>query len=102
MDTPNESILKTKEFIDDAEEIIARTNDLIAALNKLMSKTTGRQELDPKQLAQHAHMQEDLEALVQRYFPSSADPRGSQSEEANASASQSNAAVRPGRFRPRI
>jgi hypothetical protein len=103
MSAPDDTILKTQEFIDDAQEIIARTNDLIAALNKLTSKNGNyTAEMDPKQLAQHARMQEDMEALVQRYFPSAADSGASKGEEPSAPSSQNNAAVRPGRFRSRI
>ena len=102
MNAPDDNLLKTKEFIDDAQEIIARTNDLIAALNKLMSKNNSRLDLDPRQLAQHARMQEDMEALVQRYFPISADPGGKPGEQSSVPSSQNNSAVRPGRFRPRI
>jgi hypothetical protein len=103
MSAPDDTIVKTQEFIDDAQEIIARTNDLIAALNKLMSKNKNyTAEMDPTQLAQHARMQEDMEALVQRYFPSAAGTGATKGEELSAPSSQDNSAVRPGRFRPRI
>jgi hypothetical protein len=102
MSATEDSILKTQQFIDDAQEVIDRTNDLMAALNRLTGKTAGGKGLDPKQLAQHARLEEDLEALVQRYFPSSAALSGKPGEETSASSSQNQSTARPGRFRSRI
>ena len=102
MVNPDNSILKAEEFIDDAQEIIARTNDLMAALNKLIAKDYAGKELDPKQLARQARLDEDLAALVQRHFPRPSDASGQAVAENNSASSANNAAVRPGRFRPRI
>ena len=102
MTDPEDTIRKNKEFMEDAQQIIAKTNDLIAALNKLISKGAYTKEWDPKQLAQNSRLEEELKALLQRYFPASTGPSNELVSEASASASQNNAAVRPGRFRSRI
>lgn len=104
MSEPDVSIRKTQEFIEDAQEIIARTRDLMAALNKLAGKTGDHDEADPKKLAQQARLEEELESLVQRYFTPLAAPSDGtgQSNNSRTPAPGGSAAIPPGRFRPRI
>nr|WP_314623068.1 hypothetical protein [uncultured Noviherbaspirillum sp.] len=102
MSASEDSLIKTNEFIADAQEIIARTKDLMAALDKLTGKQLSDKSPDPAQLAHQARLEEEMNALVQRYFPASASSSVRQGTETNSASTQNNGTVRPGRFRTRI
>ncbi len=102
MSATEDSLLKTQEFIEDAQEIIARTKDLMAALDKLTGKQLSEKSLDPAQLAQQSRLEEEMNALVQRYFPESASSSARQGTEASSTSTRNNGTARPGRFRTRI
>lgn len=99
----DDNVRQTKEFIDEAQQVIAKTKDMLSALNKLINKNSDARLQDPKHIAQQAQLEEDLEALVQRYLggstATSANPPQGQIAKPPSSDSPS---VRPGRFRPRI
>ena len=99
----DDNVRQTKEFIDDAEHVIAKTKDMIAALNKLINKNSDQRPQDPKRIAQYSQLEEDLEALMQRYLgnASAGSPTSTQDQVSRSVASDS-PSVRPGRFRPRI
>ena len=64
----DDNVRQTKEFIDEAQQVIAKTKDMLSALNKLINKNSDARPRDPKRIAQQAQLEEDLEALVQRYL----------------------------------
>ncbi len=99
----DDNVRQTKEFIEDAEQVIAKTKDMIAALNKLISKNSDHRPQDPNRTAQYSQLEEDLEALMQRYLgnPSAGSPASTQDQIFRPRAGDS-PSVRPGRFRPRI
>lgn len=102
MTASDDTKLKAHEFIADAQDIIAKTNDLMAALNRLLAKNGNDTVTDPKKLAEHARLEEELAALVQRYMPGTASLPATQGDAGMATTSRSDAAISPGRFRPRI
>lgn len=102
MSATEESLLKTQEFIEDAQEIIARTKDLMAALDKLAGKDLAGKQVDPAQLAKQARLEEEMNTLIQRYFPESLGASLKQNPETGSISSQISGGARPGRFRTRI
>ena len=102
MSASDDSIQKTNEFIEDAQEIIARSKDLMAALAKLTGKQALNSGADPKQLARRSQLEEEMNGLIQRYFSSSGNLPDAPVDGASVSLPQSTGAVRPGRFRQRI
>lgn len=103
MSEQDDKVRQTKEFIDDAEQVIAKTKDMIAALNKLINKNSDHRPQDPKHIAQCSQLEEELEALMQRYLgsPSAGSPASTQDQVFRPLAGDA-PTVRPGRFRPRI
>lgn len=103
MSEQDDTVRQTKEFVEDAEQVIAKTKDMIAALNKLINKNTDHRPQDPKRMAQYTQLEEDLDALMQRYLgTASADSPASASDQASMPPVGDSPSVRPGRFRPRI
>jgi hypothetical protein len=99
----DDNVRQTKEFIEDAEQVIAKTKDMIAALNKLINKNSDHRPQDPKRTAHYSQLEEDLEALMQRYLgnATAGSPASTQDQMSRPLAGDS-PPVRPGRFRPRI
>lgn len=99
----DDNVRQTKEFIEDAEQVIAKTKDMIAALNKLINKNSDHRPQDPKRTAQYSQLEEDLEALMQRYLGNAtAGSPTSMPDQVSSSLVGDSPYVRPGRFRPRI
>ena len=99
----DDSVRLTKEYLDEAQQVIEKIKDTLASLNKLINKNSEVGPPDAKRLARQAQLQEGLQALVQGYLgEASSTPDESAAAHLTSSPPSDNSTTRPGRFRPRI